>query len=61
MSAAWNLEPPVTGIPDPDCPHCHTPGYPHRHWRQVDTGDPKPDSWIWRALFRLYGNGNAAV
>ena len=56
MSVAWKLEPAVTGIPDPDCPHCVTPGYPDRHWRQAEQPDPGPN-WIWRALFKFMGEG----
>ena len=55
----WKLEPSATGILEPGCPHCRTPGYPHRHWRQ---GEPTVPAWqpnrIWRALFRIYGDGS---
>ncbi len=51
------LEPRETFTPDPDCPHCiHNPGYPHRHWRQAERPAWEPN-WIWRALFRIYGDG----
>ena len=55
MSAAWRLEPRDAATRDPNCPHCRIPGYPHRHWYQVDTpAEPKPDNWFWRAMYRLW-------
>ena len=52
------LEPGGAFTPDPDgCWHCaHNPGYPHRHWREKGPAPWKPN-WLWRAAFRLYGDG----
>ena len=46
----------MTGVCNPDCLHYGMPDAPpHREWRQVDTpAEPKPDNWIWRALYRLW-------
>jgi len=57
------LEPRDTFTPDPGCPHCASnPGYPHRHWQQKESPVPAAwePSWLWRAAFRLYGDGGRA-
>ena len=50
----------MTGVCTPDCPYYGMPGAPqHREWRQ---GEPTVPAWqpnrIWRALFRIYGDGS---
>jgi len=57
------LEPGSTFTADPDsCWHCaRNPGYPHRHWQQKEPPVPaaREPNWLWRAAFRLYGDGGA--
>ena len=69
----YTLEPRGAFKADPDCPHCRhnlrnlsDPEYQHRHWRQAERAAPAPapappPDWkpnlIWRALFKLYGDG----
>jgi hypothetical protein len=58
------LDPEGAFAPDPDCWHCvHNPGYPHRHWRLAEPrpAPRRPPNWIWRALFRLYGEGGTQL